>query len=188
MDLGDLLAILSAWGHIARPEDLDGSGVVDLGDLLAILAAWGPCPGTAGACCFDDGSCTFGLEDDCLAGGGTYPGDDVTCEDAMCAQPGACGWIVTAPIDSEDDLCGVADSCPAYEGPDIRWAVTIPEDGSWRFATCHPPTRTVLTVDTSTCCGDEYRYEGYCGNVTIDGLVAGQVVFVTLEAAGSCGC
>ena len=27
----------------ACPSDLDGSGFVDIGDILAVLSAWGPC-------------------------------------------------------------------------------------------------------------------------------------------------
>ncbi len=45
VDIGDLLAILAAWGNKGGPEDLDGSGFVDIGDLLIVLAAWGPCEG-----------------------------------------------------------------------------------------------------------------------------------------------
>ncbi len=44
VDIGDLLAILTAWGNKGGPEDLDGSGFVDIGDLLRILTDWGPCP------------------------------------------------------------------------------------------------------------------------------------------------
>ncbi len=44
VDIGDLLAILSAWGNKGGPEDLDGSGFVDIGDLIRILTDWGPCP------------------------------------------------------------------------------------------------------------------------------------------------
>ncbi len=44
VDIGDLLAILTAWGNKGGPEDLDGNGVVDFGDLLAVLEAWGACP------------------------------------------------------------------------------------------------------------------------------------------------
>ncbi len=44
VDIGDILAILAAWGNKGGPEDLDGSGFVDIGDLLAVLANWGPCP------------------------------------------------------------------------------------------------------------------------------------------------
>ena len=43
VDIGDLLAILTAWGNKGGPEDLDGSGVVDFGDLLIGLATWRPC-------------------------------------------------------------------------------------------------------------------------------------------------
>ena len=43
VDIGDILAILSAWGNKGGPEDLDGNGVVDFADILVVLAAWGPC-------------------------------------------------------------------------------------------------------------------------------------------------
>jgi hypothetical protein len=44
VDLGDLLALLAAWGTCdGCPSDIDGSGTVDLGDLLALLGNWGPC-------------------------------------------------------------------------------------------------------------------------------------------------
>ncbi len=43
VDIGDLLAVLDAWGNKGGPEDLDGSGTVDFDDLLIVLDAWGPC-------------------------------------------------------------------------------------------------------------------------------------------------
>ena len=44
--VGDILAILAAWGPCDDcPEDLDASGVVDFGDVLEVLSAWGPCEG-----------------------------------------------------------------------------------------------------------------------------------------------
>ncbi len=43
--IGDLLAILSAWGNPGGPEDLDESGNVDFGDILVVLGDWGTvCP------------------------------------------------------------------------------------------------------------------------------------------------
>jgi len=42
--LGDLLAVLAAWGPCAGcPEDLDATGDVGLSELLTVLAGWGPC-------------------------------------------------------------------------------------------------------------------------------------------------
>ncbi len=45
VDIGDLIAVLAAWGPCnGCVEDLDGSGDVEIGDLIAVLLAWGPCP------------------------------------------------------------------------------------------------------------------------------------------------
>jgi T5SS/PEP-CTERM-associated repeat protein/predicted outer membrane repeat protein len=44
VDVGDILAVLAAWGNEGGPEDVDESGTVDVGDLLDVLASWGPCP------------------------------------------------------------------------------------------------------------------------------------------------
>jgi hypothetical protein len=50
-DVGDLLAVLGAWGSVAGPPlDLDGSGAVDVGDLLGVLAGWGACSPTPPGC------------------------------------------------------------------------------------------------------------------------------------------
>jgi hypothetical protein len=41
VDVGDLLALLGAWGTGGGPADIDGDGDVDVEDLLALLGAWG---------------------------------------------------------------------------------------------------------------------------------------------------
>ncbi|MDG2292215.1 MAG: hypothetical protein P8L37_06120 [Phycisphaerales bacterium] len=43
VDVGDLLAVIAAWGSADAESDLDGSGLVDVGDLLAVIAAWSSC-------------------------------------------------------------------------------------------------------------------------------------------------
>jgi len=48
------------------------------------------CP-PIGACCFDDGTCSELDDEDCVAAGGTYQGDDTVCDPNPCPQPtGAC--------------------------------------------------------------------------------------------------
>ena len=65
--------------------------------LAALIVAVLCIPGRAdpigdrlGACCLTDGSCVVVTEDQCQAQGGTYQGDDVTCDDADCPPLGAC--------------------------------------------------------------------------------------------------
>lgn len=43
-----------------------------------------------GACCLFDGTCIIVTEALCKINDGTYQGDDVACEDAVCATLGAC--------------------------------------------------------------------------------------------------
>jgi hypothetical protein len=43
VDVGDLVAVVTAWGLGGTPEDVDGSGTVDVGDLVEVIVAWGPC-------------------------------------------------------------------------------------------------------------------------------------------------
>ncbi|MBT6269662.1 MAG: hypothetical protein HOI88_04870 [Phycisphaerae bacterium] len=42
--VGDLLAIISAWGTNDPSADVNNDGVVDVSDLLTVVASWGPCP------------------------------------------------------------------------------------------------------------------------------------------------
>jgi hypothetical protein len=43
--IGDLLALLAAWGPgKSQPADFDGDGAVGIADLLTLLEHWGPCP------------------------------------------------------------------------------------------------------------------------------------------------
>jgi hypothetical protein len=43
VDVGDLLAVIAAWGSNDPASDLDDSGLVDVTDLLAVIAAWSGC-------------------------------------------------------------------------------------------------------------------------------------------------
>ncbi|MBC8309960.1 MAG: VCBS repeat-containing protein [Phycisphaerales bacterium] len=41
--VGDILAIISAWGTVDPALDIDESGLVDVGDILAVVSNWGVC-------------------------------------------------------------------------------------------------------------------------------------------------
>jgi uncharacterized repeat protein (TIGR01451 family) len=43
VDVGDLVAVIVAWGTSDPDADIDGSGLVDVSDLVAVLVAWGVC-------------------------------------------------------------------------------------------------------------------------------------------------
>jgi hypothetical protein len=44
VDVGDLLALIVAWGSIGGLADIDQDGFVAVGDLVALITAWGECP------------------------------------------------------------------------------------------------------------------------------------------------
>jgi len=63
----------------------------------------GPCT-PAGACCLADAACDVMTENDCVAAGGTYQGDDVSCRDTDCASTdGACCIGGACSLQTESD-------------------------------------------------------------------------------------
>ena len=58
--------------------------------ILCVPGRAGPTGDPIGACCLFDGSCIVVTEAECQTQGGTYLGDDATCDDAGCAPLGAC--------------------------------------------------------------------------------------------------
>lgn len=51
-----------------------------------------PPPVTSGACCPTEGDCFVSTQAICEAGGGTYQGDDTTCDPNPCCLPEGCGY------------------------------------------------------------------------------------------------
>ncbi|MCA9727168.1 MAG: hypothetical protein KC729_05745, partial [Candidatus Eisenbacteria bacterium] len=70
-------------------DPIEGFGAFGFNDAGAL-----PCPVVGeptGACCFADGTCSVETEADCATAGGSYQGNDTTCEPNPCDQPtGAC--------------------------------------------------------------------------------------------------
>jgi hypothetical protein len=99
VDVGDVLAMISAWGTNDANADVNGDGVVDVSDLLVVIDAWGPCEGggdPTGACCFDT-ECAVMTSANCTAAGGSYNGDNSSCTADACGGGGGeceAGWTV----------------------------------------------------------------------------------------------
>ena len=97
VDVGDVLAMISAWGTNDANADVNGDGVVDVSDLLVVIDAWGPCEGggdPTGACCFDT-ECAVMTSANCTAAGGSYNGDNSSCTADACGGGGGeceAGW------------------------------------------------------------------------------------------------
>lgn len=109
----------------------------------------GPGPGGAtGACCADDGSCRITTEADCTGAGGTYQGDNTTCDPNPCVLTGACCYSDgTCAVVSESDCTGA--------GGNYRGDSTVCEEGGCG-ACCLPGDSTFGNPDcqltTSTTC------------------------------------
>ena len=43
VDVGDLLAVIDAWGQVHSPADVNQDGIVDVSDLLMVVGNWGAC-------------------------------------------------------------------------------------------------------------------------------------------------
>ena len=113
--VGDVLAVIGGYGDCGdgtyRPVgDVDGDCCVSVTDILAVIGAWGEeCDAVpTGACCLDDGTCLDGTDADCASAGGTYQGDDSTCKEASCPEPGygSCCFDDGKCLDSTVDQCG----------------------------------------------------------------------------------
>jgi hypothetical protein len=94
--VGDILATVANWGDCGdgtyRPlGDVDGDCCVTVADLLQIISVWGNDCTPTGACCLPGGGCSDAVtEATCDAAGGTYAGDNSSCETSNCPEPGAC--------------------------------------------------------------------------------------------------
>ena len=109
-----------------------GSGRINVEAALASLAGT---PDPTGACCIDF-ACSIQTETDCLLGGGTYFGDDVSCGQVDCTPPdptGACCVGTDCSIQTQEGCASLGGS---YFGDD-----TACEDGL-----CDPPSNSNLLL------------------------------------------
>jgi len=120
--VGDLLEVVGTFGDCGdgtyRPAgDVDGDCCVTVSDVLAVVNAWGNDCVPVGACCFADGTCAEGGEENCVGAGGSYSGDGSNCETTDCPQPGACCYEDGSCEDLTLVLC--SESGGAYQGSGI---------------------------------------------------------------------
>lgn len=112
-----------------------------------------------GACCLFDGSCIVVTEAECQTKDGIYQGDDVTCEDAVCARLGAC----CIPF----DICVVSTIQECFgELGGIIWA---PEQDCVSY-TC-PPLGACCELDGTCRVTAEYSCDISFGAYQGDGVL-----------------
>ncbi len=78
---GQIIAVVT---HCSNDNCTNRGTRVDASDFAAARNSL--CPGATGACCYQ-GHCFVIAEANCNAGGGTYLGDNTTCDDSPCATP-----------------------------------------------------------------------------------------------------
>lgn len=92
---------LASWGGSAG-----GSGAYNIYLTGASFVEYGP-PPTTGACCFLSGNCQVLTQNACISLGGSYYGDDTTCEPNPCPQPltGACCFYTNGCLRVTQQFC-----------------------------------------------------------------------------------
>ena len=92
----DVLLVLANWAQCGDGTwqpigDIDQDCCVTVNDLLMLIDGWGQDCRPKGACCLTQAGCQDELlEEDCLAIGGDWQGDESQCATANCPELGAC--------------------------------------------------------------------------------------------------
>lgn len=78
------------FGDDSVPSNLDP--ITDYGELGFFRPGYVPCPGAAGACCLENGTCLQLSPEDCATAMGEYKGNGTHCDTADCSASdvGAC--------------------------------------------------------------------------------------------------
>jgi hypothetical protein len=94
-----------------------GGGAYHIELTGAQFAVYGPPPSTGG-CCYENGTCQVVTANSCTSLGGTYQGDDSTCEPNLCPAPatGACCFFTHGCLVITEEMCTANDG--EYKGDD----------------------------------------------------------------------
>jgi hypothetical protein len=127
----------------------DGRDIQPFLDLLLTVVS-------QGACCFVDGTCTFGTPMDCYLTGGTYRGDGTTCEAGTCS--GACCFYTAGCLNFNEDFCTIAGG--TFQGFGTTCSqLTCPPSG--KGACCLPnETCTIVTLTACNSAGGTFHGTG----------------------------
>src|SRR5438552_16516164 len=79
---------ITAWGSMHTGYAIDTSGLTGAIGATGGVLPPPPPPILTGACCIGT-DCSIETESDCINMGGTYAGDETTCDDVDCTR-GAC--------------------------------------------------------------------------------------------------
>ena len=156
VNVNDILIMIGNWGVCGdgtfRPVgDVNGSCCVDVTDLLQVIGSWGNECVVTGACCMGDSSCVELSDSACSSAGGSYFGDETTCDNTNC--PGAGDEFENAiiahigansyetetatPSSPEPDDSQCSGTYMNWENSqDIWFAWTADFSGSTHFTTC----------------------------------------------------
>ncbi|MHC5028861.1 MAG: DUF1349 domain-containing protein, partial [Planctomycetota bacterium] len=129
----------------------------------------------AGACCFDDGTCTEGFQADCEAADGTYQGDNTDCASAGCPQPNeACCFADGTCLDLSTVTCEEQGGASQGPGSDCA-SITCPLLGA-----CCLGDGTCVDAQTLNDC------ESAGGTYQGDGTDCASTICACSGAGGDC--
>ncbi|MEM7229750.1 MAG: hypothetical protein AAF432_13145 [Planctomycetota bacterium] len=148
-------------------------------DELCVDAALKLCEGSPifGACCFADGSCSIGTEDDCAASvGGRYQGDATVCipnscptEQACCLANGVCMNLIPNDCTASGGVSqGIDTMCD--DGTFVCPQIGCPGTGD-----CFVDNGTPGCEDI-TCCSAVCILDSFCCTTSWDGVCASLAV------------
>ncbi|MHC5005399.1 MAG: hypothetical protein ACYTJ0_20040, partial [Planctomycetota bacterium] len=161
-NLGPAAVDVTALGDFALDTPSTTFGPAVEGDFC-IGALWlgadttcDECTPITGACCLAGGFCDTLTADECVAAGGEYQGDFVTCSAGLCPEPpGACCFV--------DGSCQILtpsechDASGLYQGPGTQ---CDPNDCPQPIGACCFPDGSCTQVTAERCDTDGGIYQG----------------------------
>ncbi len=134
--------------------DIDSRGRMGV-NSDGYVPEWPTCP-QDWACCMPDplGACEMMLEGECMAAGGLWMGEGVTCDPNPCPQPGAC--CLTASVPGACELM-MRETCELIQGT-FHGAGTVCDPNPCEAVCCYGPTGGECVITTQANC--EALYHG----------------------------
>lgn len=158
----------TAGRNVTTDEHIGKGTVINVADSEYRRGGGGP-PQITGACC-KDGDCSILSEAACTSSGGTYQGDNTTCEAVDCGQAtsGACCVDTACSIETPADCATLGGTYQGDNTPcDPNPCLAEPTGACCKDGNCNITTQADCEAGGGTYQGDGTTCAGVdCGNAT----------------------